>query len=201
MTKEIRHDTIIFYYINYLFSFSFFGVGWWNPSIKTPSHYSRIHQLQVVVTISYISNSTPIFFLYTTMGIRKEKIYECCKTIAFILLILTIPVSVCRPLTGEKAGGRKYATEGLLRRALVPPSGPSPCTYIPGNGEGGHCPIHRWTSSECMLWCSFQRAVHVMWYSWAMTQKQWLKCNVRCGSGCVMFVLIWFIVWNKDNLM
>jgi hypothetical protein len=77
------------------------------------------------------------------MAIRKEKICECCKTIAFILLILTIPVSVCRPLTGEKAAGvRKYATDGLPQRTLVPPSSPSRCTYIPGNGQGGHCPNH-----------------------------------------------------------
>jgi hypothetical protein len=74
------------------------------------------------------------------MTIRKEKMYECCKsTVVLILLILTIPVSVCRPLTGEKAGVvSKYGTQGFPHRAPLPPSGPSPCTYIPGNGQGGH---------------------------------------------------------------
>ena len=76
------------------------------------------------------------------MAIRKEKIYECCKTIVLILLILTIPVSVCRPLTGEKAGVSKYGTQGFRQRAPVPPSSPSACTYIPGNGQGGNCSKH-----------------------------------------------------------
>ena len=89
----------------------------------------------------------PIFFLYTTIFtmkiIRKEKMFESCKTVVLMLLILTIPVSVCRPSTGEeKEGVSKYGTKGFPQRAPVPPSGPSPCTYIPGNGQGGHCSKH-----------------------------------------------------------
>ncbi|KAE7997761.1 hypothetical protein FH972_002365 [Carpinus fangiana] len=77
------------------------------------------------------------------MAILKEKMYECCKTIVLILLILTaIPASVCRPLTGEKEGVSKYGTQGFPQRAPVPPSSPSACTYIPGNCQGGHCSKH-----------------------------------------------------------
>ncbi|KAE7997757.1 hypothetical protein FH972_002361 [Carpinus fangiana] len=68
--------------------------------------------------------------------------FESCKAIVLmLLLILTIPVSVCRPLIGEeKEGVSKYGTQGFPQRAPVPPSGPSPCTYIPAGN--GHCPTH-----------------------------------------------------------
>uniref|UniRef100_A0A7N0V5K0 Uncharacterized protein n=1 Tax=Kalanchoe fedtschenkoi TaxID=63787 RepID=A0A7N0V5K0_KALFE len=42
----------------------------------------------------------------------------------------------------QSGGDEKYKSllANVLQRAPVPPSGPSPCTFIPGQGSGGSCP-------------------------------------------------------------
>lgn len=91
------------------------------------------------------------------MEMKKEIVYQTCKTTVFILLILTgitfKPLRAHRPLKGQiKPGPEVGVMESSdirkvpLQRGPVPPSMPSTCTYIgypvePGH-DGRHCQIH-----------------------------------------------------------
>lgn len=67
--------------------------------------------------------------------------FKFFKSTVLILLILTSkPVLAYRPLTGEKPVVTNLkATKDVPTRALLPPSAPNACTYMPGDGDGGHC--------------------------------------------------------------
>ena len=66
------------------------------------------------------------------------------KNVLTVLLIVTIlfaspQVGATRPLEGEQWLKKERLLLQSLQRAPVPPSGPSPCTNIPGRNQG-NCP-------------------------------------------------------------
>lgn len=67
-------------------------------------------------------------------------------TVVFVLLILIMSTYVSRPafatrsLHDDDEMHKSLLIANAFQRGPVPPSGPSPCTFIPGQGSG-HCPL------------------------------------------------------------
>ncbi|GKU86301.1 hypothetical protein SLE2022_246910 [Rubroshorea leprosula] len=65
-----------------------------------------------------------------------EKNSLCKITLLFCIFFASIQLATPRPLDGELWGMKDELVFPSLQRGPVTPSGPNPCTYIPGGGSG-----------------------------------------------------------------
>ena len=119
-----------------------------------------------------------LFHLF--MKFFKKILFMFFKSIVLILLIFTYkPVLAYRPSMGEKSAVNMEATKDMpLGRARVPPSAPDAWTYIPRNGDGGHCAgNYHWT----FLCASYGPYLS---YACDITQTYINYVGIYCGFVC-----------------
>ena len=69
----------------------------------------------------------------------KKTLFTVAKVVLLSFLIFTIkPLEATRPLDDKNTSNVAKKMTFQENTAAVPPSGPNPCTYIPGPGNG-HC--------------------------------------------------------------
>ena len=73
----------------------------------------------------------------------KKTLFNVAKVVilAFLIFMTIKPLVATRPLDDKKASNAaKKMSSYQENRAATPPSGPNPCTHIPGSPGNGHCP-------------------------------------------------------------
>lgn len=74
------------------------------------------------------------------MALVSSKFLILLAVLCFVLILITESDVAVRSLKEEMPTSNGSFMSNQEKRGLVPPAGPSPCTYIPGRGHGGHCP-------------------------------------------------------------